>query len=101
DQLMQITSIDLYNMLKGKLGDKETKSLVCFVETQTEDIIASKKDYFLTKTDKVDLIERIERLRTETVESKAEMIKWMFIFWAGQTLVITGIILTIMNAYLK
>jgi hypothetical protein len=91
---MQITSIELYNMLKGKLGDKVTKSLVCYVESQTEEALRSKQDYFLVKADKIELIDRIERSKTETI-------KWMFVFWAGQTVVITGIMMGILNAYLK
>ena len=44
-----------------------------YLETKSEEEINQKKDIFLTKDDKVDIIGRIEGVR-------AELIKWMFIF---------------------
>ncbi|MBF0516985.1 MAG: DUF1640 domain-containing protein [Nitrospirae bacterium] len=34
----------------------------------------------------------IEKLRAETANTKAEIIKWMFLFWIGQTAVLIAII---------
>ncbi|MBF0556223.1 MAG: DUF1640 domain-containing protein, partial [Nitrospirae bacterium] len=34
----------------------------------------------------------IEKLRAEISKSKAEIIKWMFLFWIGQTAVLIAII---------
>ena len=76
---MHITSIELFELLKPKLGDKEARSLVYFVETKAEEAINAKKDVFLTKEDKVD------------------MIKWMFIFWVGQI----GVLIAILNIFFK
>ena len=76
---MQISSIELFELLKPKLGEREAKSLVQFVETKAEDAINSKKDIFLTKEDKVD------------------MIKWMFIFWVGQI----GVLIAILTIFFK
>jgi hypothetical protein len=70
---MQITSIELFEPLKPKLGEKEAKSLVMFVEEKAEERIAQKKDVFLTKDDKVDLI------------------KWMVGFWIAQMAAIIGL----------
>jgi hypothetical protein len=84
---MLITSIELCNMLKGKLGDKETESLISFTETRSEELFIQRINTLATKS--------------ELAETKAELIKWMFIFWAGQIVVITGIMIAIMNAYLK
>jgi len=67
---MTITEIDLYNILRSKIGEHEAKSLVEFVESNVEKKLEEKKDSFATKSD----LQAI----------KAEMIKWMFIFWVGQ-----------------
>ena len=75
---MQISSIELFELLKPKLGDKEARSLVHFVETKTDESYNSKKDIISTKEDLANL--------------KAEIIKWMFIFWAGQIGVLTAIL---------
>jgi len=78
---MQITSIDLYNMLKGKLGDKEAGSLVNYMETKTEDLFLNKMNILVTKA--------------ELAEVKSDLIKWMFIFWVGQI----GVMIAILNIY--
>ena len=67
---MTVTAIDLYNILRSKIGEKEAKSLVEFVESNVDQKLDDKKDILATKSD----LQAI----------KAEMIKWMFIFWAGQ-----------------
>ena len=38
-----------------------------------------------TKEDIANIRQEIAYLRTEIANSKAEVIKWMFIFWLGQT----------------
>jgi hypothetical protein len=53
---MQITSIELFELLKPKLGEKEAKTLVAYVEERAEEKINQKKDVFLTKDDKVDIM---------------------------------------------
>lgn len=71
--VMQISSIELFELLKLKLGEKEARSLVHFIEQSAEEKIAQKKDVFLTKDDKVDLI------------------KWMVGFWIAQMAAIIGL----------
>jgi hypothetical protein len=84
---MQITSIELYDMLKPKLGEKEEGSLVRFVETHADDTLKNKMDVLATKVQVADM--------------RTDIIKWMFIFWIGQIAVISGILIAVLNAYLK
>jgi len=56
---MSINEIQLFNILKNKLGESEAESLVNFVKTQVNDEIDSKKEIFLTKDDKVDIMRSI------------------------------------------
>ncbi|MEI7500376.1 MAG: hypothetical protein WCK84_07985 [Bacteroidota bacterium] len=67
---MDITAIDLYNILRSKIGDKEAKSLIEFVETSLDEKLEERKDFLASKSDLHSV--------------KADMIKWMFIFWVGQ-----------------
>jgi hypothetical protein len=53
---MQITSIELFELLKPKIGEEEAKTLVAYVEERAEEKINQKKDVFLTKDDKVDIM---------------------------------------------
>lgn len=69
-ETLPVTEIELYEILKTKLGDKEAKSLVEYVESRVEKKLAEKKDILATKEDLANL--------------KADIIKWMFLFWIGQ-----------------
>ena len=88
--IMTVTTIDLYDILKTKIGEKEAKSLVEFVEIRVDkkfeeqmDEIATKKDLFQVKAELEITIEKV----------RGDMIKWMFIFWGGQVSVTVGLIL--------
>ena len=72
---MTIDDIQLYNTLRIKLGDIEAKTLVDFVISKIEKEFAYKKDVFLTKVDKVDII------------------RWMVLMIVGQT----ALLITIMK----
>jgi hypothetical protein len=67
---MQIAEIELYEILKEKVGEKEAKTLVEYIEAKVEKKFQEKKDILATKEDLANL--------------RADIIKWMFIFWAGQ-----------------
>ena len=74
---MQVAEIELYEILKEKIGEKEAKTLVEYIETKVDKKFDEKKDILATKID-------IEGLRTEIQKMKADIIKWMFLFWIGQ-----------------
>lgn len=67
---MQVSEIQLLQMLKEKIGEKEAQSLVEYVETKVEKEFDSKKDSLATKEDLANV--------------KSDVIKWMFLFWVGQ-----------------
>jgi hypothetical protein len=63
---MSALDIQVYELLKSKFNDKEASLIIEYIDTKAEEKINQKKDIFLVKENKVD------------------MIKWMFIFWASQ-----------------
>ncbi len=73
-----ISSIEMYNILKGKLGETEAKALTEYVETKVEKSLEKEKDILATKVD--------------LAEAKSDIIKWMFIFWIGQVAVTLAIV---------
>lgn len=85
---MHVADIEFYEILKSKLGDKEAKTLVEYIEAKVEKKFEEKKDILATKEDlaniKADLMVEIEKVRTEMQNIKADIIKWMFLFWLGQ-----------------
>ena len=75
---MTVTTIDLYNILRSKLGESKAKTLVEFVEQKVQSQLKEEMDSFATKKD-IHLLElKIEKVRSD-------LVKWMFVFWVGQT----------------
>ena len=83
--MSSITSIEMYNILKVKLGENEAKALTEYVETKVEKSLEKEPDILATKED-------IYKIDVKLADTKSEIIKWMFIFWIGQIAVTLGII---------
>ncbi|MEX8547116.1 MAG: hypothetical protein V5804_05885 [Mucilaginibacter sp.] len=71
---MSTNELKVYEIFKRKLGEAEAQTVIEYFEQKSEEKINSKKDIFLTKEDKTD------------------MIKWMFIFWVGQLAAMLAIV---------
>jgi hypothetical protein len=83
---MTVTTIDLYDILRTKIGESEAKTLVEFVEQKVQSQLKEDMNSFATKED-VHLLElKIEKVRSD-------LIKWMFIFWIGQVSVTIALIM--------
>lgn len=80
-----ISSIEMYNILKGKLGENEAKALTEYVESKVEKSFEKEEDVLAAKEDVV-------RLEVKISEVKSEIIKWMFIFWVGQIAVTLALV---------
>lgn len=78
--MSNMSVILLPETLRQKLGDQGAKELVELINNATQN---TKKDVLETSVD------RFERRLSET---KADLIKWMFIFWLSQIGVMVGII---------
>ncbi|NCO67210.1 MAG: hypothetical protein GW873_01440 [Nitrospirae bacterium] len=90
------TTLDLYEKLRPRLGDEESKFLLEYISASVEKHAAAKDD--LAKTEnklilkigqvKSELELKIEQVRselkTEIQKSRSDIIKWMFLFWIGQ-----------------
>jgi DUF438 domain-containing protein len=74
---MIVSELTLYNTLKEKLGDQAAQTVVEGVKSAVKEAFENKRDTLATKED-------LARLETKIAETKAEIIKWMFIFWIGQ-----------------
>lgn len=78
---MEVSEIQLFQILREKVGDEQAKALTEYVETKIEKQFELKKDILATKQ---DIVELRSELKLEMANHKAEIIKWMFIFWIGQ-----------------
>ena len=56
---MSTLELKVYEIFKAKLGNKEAETVMEFIDAKAEEKISHKKDVFLTKDDKVDIIKSI------------------------------------------
>lgn len=80
---MSISEIQLYQILKNKLGEKEAESLVAFVKEEVKAEFDNKKDILATK------------------EDLANVHKSIYLVGLIQFLAIVGSVLAIVNFMLK
>ncbi len=78
-----ITITKLYDLISIKLGKETAENLTIFIEEKIKSEVDTKASILATK----------ENL----ANTKAEIIKWMFIFWVGQVIATFGFILLFMN----
>lgn len=76
----------LYDLLSEKVGKETAENLTQYIENKIKEEFQDSSKSLATKQDIADLTEKI-------TNTKAEMIKWMFIFWIGQVAVTFGFIL--------
>ena len=89
-----MSDIQLFQILKQKMGEQEAEALVTFVDHKIKENNEFNLSILATKADIHDLKGNLE---VKIADSKAEMIKWMFIFWIGQVAVTVGFLVV----YLK
>ena len=73
-----ISSIDMYNLLREKIGDQQAKLLTDYVEQCTVESFEKERGYLATK---LDIAELRTELKTEISAAKTEMLKWMIVLF--------------------
>jgi hypothetical protein len=69
---MVVSEIQLYELLKAKIGEKEAEAFVTILEAKVARKFSDEKNSIVSE------------IEAKIAESKADVIKWMFIFWIGQ-----------------
>jgi hypothetical protein len=82
--VMTMTDIQLFQILKQKLGEKEAEALVSFEDAKLKENNEQNLNVVATKQDVTNIKEDISKVEIKLAETKSEIIKWMFIFWVGQ-----------------
>jgi hypothetical protein len=78
-----ITITRLYDLISIKLGRETAENLTIFIGEKIRSEVDTKTSILTTKED----------LARESGNIRADMIKWMFVFWVGQALTTFGLIL--------
>lgn len=98
--IMTTQAVNLYEVLKHSLNDNSAKAVVQYIEEYMEVMVSkhvdSKIAYLATKDDLIALKDDLNQLEVKLVkmimDTKAELMKWMFIFITGQTVVLAGLL---------
>ncbi len=91
---MVVSEIRLFQIAKEKFGEKTAEEFVTAIKQTVDEKFNEQKGIFLTKDDKVEIIERIEA-------SRSELIKWMFIFTIGLFFSLGGLTIGLFSIFMK
>ena len=98
---MKAEALDVFKIFEKAHGEDQAKKIITYFENadtvSIEREISSKTNALSTKEDlhstREDLIREIGIVKADIHNVKAEMIKWMFIFWIGQIAATFGFIM--------
>lgn len=95
---MSVDTLKIYEILAANFPEAQAKTAAKAISEAIAEDTERKKEVLVTKE---DLAKEIARLEVKIESTKAEIIKWMFIFWLGQIGVTTGIIFAMLKLYFK
>ncbi len=78
------TDIQLFQILKEKLGEKEAEALVSFVDAKIKENNETNLKTLSTKED-------INKLEVKIAETKVEILRWTFGFFIALMLALIGL----------
>ncbi|MBI4930270.1 MAG: hypothetical protein HY841_05875 [Bacteroidetes bacterium] len=97
---MSSIELELYELLKVKLGEKEAKTLVTFIEAEVKEEIEKEKKNLLSHEDKEKLLTKADALTIfatkadfEKLRAELLLVKWMLGF------VLAGILALIVKTF--
>jgi flagellar motor switch protein FliG len=76
----------LYKLLTEKLGSDTTEAIFKYIDNKTERSVEATIKTLATKDD-------IGTVRKEMSDFRADIMKWMFVFWVGQVGATVAIVL--------
>jgi hypothetical protein len=85
---MGFSNLPLYNNLRGRLGDRESHELIEFIHSEVnaemetvKSHLDTKTNVFLTKEDKIDLIDRMDVIKNDLIDRinkiKTDIVVWI------------------------
>ncbi len=83
-QTLNISDIQLFNLLKAKFGEKEAEQFVNLIKQEVEQSFENKKETLATKADIGNIELKIAQLETAIAKTESKLILWAFVFWATQ-----------------
>jgi len=80
--MIALSNIDLFNLLRQKIGETEAKAITEYIDVQAIDKLDSEKKFLASKYDISLLKPDISLVRKEISETKADLLKWKIVLFA-------------------
>jgi len=89
---MKAGTLEVFKIFSSILDEKQAEKVVEYIESVNETEITSHVEQKIENmATKIDLANTKADLQVKIAQTKADLIKWMFIFWITQTLTILGV----------
>ena len=101
-EALNISDIRLYNLVKAKFGEKEAEQFVALVKEEIMNSVETKQQ--IVTHDIANLRDELYKnfaSKADIAESKAEIIKWMFVFVFSSTVLSVASILAIVKFFIR
>ena len=86
-----LTSIQLFQLLKNKLGEREVEALVDFMESKQKESNEANSKVLATKDDIGGIKVELGKLETKIAENKTDIIRWVFALFIPLMLAVIGL----------
>jgi hypothetical protein len=83
-EALNISDIRLFNLLKGKFGEKDAEEFVSLIKNEVETSLENKKNNLATKSDIAEIQVKIAQLETTIAKTGSKLLLWAFVFLATQ-----------------
>jgi hypothetical protein len=101
-EALNISDIKLYNLVKAKFGEEEAEQFVALVKEEITNTVESKQQIIAHGIASLrDELYKNFASKADIAESKAEIIKWMFVFVFSSTILSIVSILAIVKFFIK
>jgi hypothetical protein len=95
-------SVRLYALIRAKSDETTANEAISILEEVVKEKVIAETKELATKSDLHEGLASLELKLTEKIaDYKADIIKWMFIFWLGQVAVLSGIIFAFRKLYFR
>ncbi len=84
--MAQVATLKIFEALRKEFEEPKSVAIAEAIETALQ----SSEETLVTKAD----------LKSEMAQTESRITKWMFIFWAGHTITVVGIVIAVIK-YLK
>jgi hypothetical protein len=95
---MSILDLKVYEIFKSRFSEEEAITIMEYFDIKAKAIVAEKTEGYQSLQNKdmeslQKVIHTVFASKADLADTKADIIKWMFIFWIGQVAVTFGLIL--------